>query len=274
MTRKMVNSDRGKARKPRLAVHKFSSCDGCQLALLNAGDELLQLSASAEFKHFAEMGTIDAEADVDIALVEGSISTPEDRERIQRIREHSRFLVTIGACATAGGIQALRNFANHDEWLSSIYPQPEYVSSLADVLPIRACVYVDLELWGCPVNGQQVLSAIGTLMSEALPSIPQESLCQECKRKQRVCVMVSQQKPCMGPVTRTGCGALCPEFGRDCYACFGPSEKPNTAALGHRFRDLGLSGDQIVKRFHFINNQAPDFLSIVKPEEDSGIKNA
>lgn len=274
MNREIDNNDRGKPRKPRLAVHKFSSCDGCQLAMLNAGDELLQLAATTEFTHFAELGAIDADADVDIALVEGSISTPEDRERIQAIREHCRFLVTIGACATAGGIQALRNFANHDEWLSSIYPQPEYISSLANVLPIRACVYVDLELWGCPVNGRQVLSAIGTLMADALPVEPQESLCMECKRKQVVCVMVSQQKPCMGPVTRTGCGALCPKFSRDCYACFGPSEKPNIAALSHRFQDLGLSDERIMQRFHFINNQAPDFLHLGEHDESSELKDA
>lgn len=247
-------------RRPRMAVHKFSSCDGCQLALLNAGDALLRLAERVELVHFAEAGPVDPEGAVDIAFVEGSVSTPEDRARIVRIRAHSRFLVTLGACATAGGIQALRNLADGDEWLASVYARPEFISSLDRVSPIRDHVHVDLELWGCPVSEHQVLTAIGSLLAGAPPAVPDESLCLECKRQHAVCVMVTRGAPCLGPVTRTGCGALCPRLGRDCYGCYGPAEHPNTQALGRRFAGLGLVDEAIARRFHFINSQAPDFL--------------
>ncbi|AOV16568.1 sulfhydrogenase subunit delta [Acidihalobacter aeolianus] len=246
--------------KPRVAVHKFSSCDGCQLALLNAGEALLALAERVDLVHFAEAGPMDPEAEVDIAFVEGSVSTPEDRSRIVRVRSNSRFLVTLGACATAGGIQALRNFADGDGWLGAVYASPEFVSSLAQVSPIREHVHVDLELWGCPVSGRQVVSAVGSLLAGAPPAVPDERLCLECKRQQAVCVMVTRGAPCMGPVTRTGCGALCPRFERDCYGCYGPAEHSNTQALGRRFAGLGLVDEAVVRRFHFINSQAPAFL--------------
>ncbi|MEX0957858.1 MAG: sulfhydrogenase subunit delta [Burkholderiales bacterium] len=246
--------------KPKVAVHKFSSCDGCQLAFLNLGEALLEVAELVEFVHFAEAGPVDPEAEVDIAFVEGSISTSEEQERIERVRANSRFLVTIGACATSGGIQALRNLHNAGQWVAGIYATPEYVSTLDRVTPVNGVVKVDLELWGCPVSGRQVLAALRALLSGVVPREEEDKVCMECKRRQAVCVMVTRNVPCMGPVTRTGCGAICPAFGRDCYACYGPSELPNTTALAHRLEGLGLVRDEVAARFLLINNAAPDFL--------------
>jgi coenzyme F420-reducing hydrogenase gamma subunit len=248
------------ASKPRIAVHKFSSCDGCQLAFLNLGEELLRLAELVEFAHFAEAGPVDPDAKVDVAFVEGSISTPEEQERIRRVRDNSRFLVTIGACATAGGIQALRNMHAAGQWVAGIYATPQYVSTLERVTPIAAQVKVDLELWGCPVSGRQLLQALRSLLFGVRPVEEEDKVCMECKRHLTVCVMVAKGLPCMGPVTRTGCGAICPSFGRDCYACYGPAENPNTPALTRRLAGLGLVPQAVAERFHFINNQAPAFL--------------
>lgn len=245
--------------RPRVAVHKFSSCDGCQLALLNLGEALLEVASRVEFVHFAEAGPVDPEAPVDVAFVEGSISTAEERERIEKVRANSRFLVTIGACATAGGIQALRNMNDAKRWIAGVYASPETISTLATVTPIAAAVNVDLELWGCPVSSRQVVGALTALLGGTLPAPEEDKVCMECKRRQTVCVMVTKGVPCMGPVTRTGCGAICPAFGRDCYACYGPAENPNTAALGRRLEGLGLTRDAVADRFHFINNSAPAF---------------
>ncbi len=246
--------------KPSIAVHKFSSCDGCQLAFLNAGEDLLTLAGLVDIRHFLEAGMADEEAEVDIAFVEGSISTPEEVERIHTVREKSRFLVTLGACATAGGLQALRNLdESNEDWKRAIYARPEFIRTLAHAEPIRAHVRVDFELWGCPVNGRQVLAAVRQLLFGVAPVDTRDKVCMECKRQQAVCVMVTQGMPCMGPVTRTGCGALCPRFGRDCYACFGPAENPNTAALARRLEGLGLPPADIARRFLFINSQAPVF---------------
>ena len=245
--------------KPKIAIHKFSSCDGCQLAFLNAGEDLLTLIQLVDLIHFAEAGPLDPDAKVDIAFIEGSIGTPQDIDRIQRIRANSAFLITIGACATAGGIQALRNYADADQWVSAIYAKPDYIQILATSTPIRDHVKVDLELWGCPVSMRQVLLVIRDLLFAVQPRIPQEKVCMECKRQQHVCVLVTGDQPCLGPVTQTGCGAICPRVGRDCYGCFGPAENANTQALGTRFAGLGLMPEAIAKRFQFINSSAKPF---------------
>lgn len=245
--------------KPRVAVHKFSSCDGCQLAFLNLGPQLLELGGLVDIVHFAEAGPVDPEAEVDIAFVEGSITTPEDEERIQRVRTSARYLVTIGACATAGGVQALRNARDGEGWMQAVYATPEYIDALATSTPIAHHVTVDFELWGCPVNSKQVLAAVNALMLGVTPRDDADKVCMECKRRQTVCVLVAHGTPCMGPVTRTGCGALCPSFGRDCYACYGPAESPNTRSLGRRFEGLGLMPEAVVRRFRGINNEAPAF---------------
>ncbi len=256
------------ATKPKLAVHKFASCDGCQLAFLNLGEDLLALAQLVDIVHFAEAGPVDPDAPADIAFVEGSVSTPEHLERIQRIRAHSRFLITIGACATAGGVQALRNLAKGSDWFAGVYAKPEYVASLETSTPIAAHVKVDLELWGCPVNGRQVLAAVRALLFGVSPVEEHDKLCLECKRRNTVCVLVAQGIPCLGPVTRTGCGALCPAFGRDCYGCYGPAENPNTDSLGRRFEGLGLLPEAVARRFLFINSAAPDFAAAGKHWKD------
>jgi coenzyme F420-reducing hydrogenase gamma subunit len=245
--------------RPRVAVHKFSSCDGCQLAFLNLGEALLEVAERVDFVHFAEAGPVDPDAPVDVAFVEGSISTPEEAERIRRVRSGAKFLVTIGACATSGGIQALRNLHRAGEWVAGVYASPEYVSALEHVTPVAAQVKVDLELWGCPVSGRQVLGALRALLFGVVPTADEDKVCLECKRRQTVCVMVTRGIPCMGPVTRTGCGALCPAFGRDCYACYGPAENPNAPALARRLEGLGLAPAEVAARFRFINSQAPAF---------------
>jgi coenzyme F420-reducing hydrogenase gamma subunit len=245
--------------KTTVAVHKFSSCDGCQLALLNLGETLLLLNQLIEIKHFAEAGPVDEEAKVDIAIVEGSISTSKDSERLQKIRDNSTYLITIGACATSGGIQALRNMASTNEWIADIYARPSLIDSLDNSTAIKDQVKVDLELWGCPINQQQILTAIRALLFGVLPKEENDKVCMECKRQQNVCVMVAKNEPCMGPVTRTGCGALCPRVGRDCYACYGPAENVNTQAMANRLQGLGLLDDEVAKRFLFINSAAEQF---------------
>ncbi|MGV6815902.1 MAG: NADH-quinone oxidoreductase subunit B family protein [Thiotrichales bacterium] len=246
--------------KPSVAVHKFSSCDGCQLAFLNAGKDLLTLSELVDIRHFLEAGLDEPEASVDIAFVEGSVSTAEEQERIQKVRANSKLLITIGACATSGGLQALRNLNDSEpDWREAIYAQPEYIHTLTHATAIREHVKVDFELWGCPVNSRQLLAAVRALLFGVPPIAESDKLCLECKRSQAVCVMVTRSEPCMGPVTRTGCGAICPRFGRDCYACYGPAENPNTEALSQRFEGLGLLPEDIARRFLFINSGAPAF---------------
>ncbi len=246
--------------KPRVSVHKFSSCDGCQLAFLNAGLQLVELSTLVEFVHFAEAGFLDEEGVVDIAFIEGSVSTPHELERLKAIRERSGYLITLGACATAGGLQALRNGVDAEAWIGSVYASPQHIHALATCTPIADHARVDFEIWGCPVNTRQVFSAVRSLLSGAAPVSEQDKVCIECKRQQHVCVLVAKGMPCMGPVTRTGCGSICTAVERDCYACYGPAETVNTASLAARFADtLNLAPERIGQKFLFINNGAPKF---------------
>jgi coenzyme F420-reducing hydrogenase gamma subunit len=245
--------------RPKLAVWKFSSCDGCQLSLLDCEDELLGLAEQIEIAYFLEASSATVEGPYDLSLVEGSVTTPEDAERIRQVRESSRFLVTIGACATAGGIQALRNFADVDEFVSAVYATPQFISTLDQSTPISAHVPVDFELRGCPINKMQMLEVIGAFCNRRKPAIAEHSVCIECKRAGIVCVMVAHGTPCLGPVTHAGCGAICPAYSRGCYGCYGPMETPNTGALADGWKQLGESEDDLLRAFRSFNGFSEEF---------------
>ncbi len=245
--------------RPRLAVWKFASCDGCQLSLLDCEDELLAVAGAVEIANFAEASSAVIAGPYDLSLVEGSVTTPEDARRIEEIRANSRKLVTIGACATAGGIQALRNFADVEEFRRIVYARPEYVRTLATSTAIREHVSVDFELRGCPINKSQLLEVLLAFLDERRPTVPSDSVCIECKRRGSVCVVVARGEPCLGPVTQAGCGAICPAFDRGCYGCFGPQDSPNTAAWSRRLGELGLSPEQTVRIYRTFNAGAKPF---------------
>jgi len=247
------------AQRPKLAVWKFASCDGCQLSVLDLEDELLIIAGAVEIAVFHEASRAVVEGPYDLSLVEGSITTAHDAERIQRIREQSRHLVTIGACATAGGIQALRNFADVGDFLKVVYASPEYISTLATSTPIAEHVKVDLELQGCPINKRQLLEVLSAFLIGRQPVVPGHSVCVECKSRGNVCVMVAHGTPCLGPVTHAGCGAICPAYNRGCYGCYGPMESPNTASLSHWFTSLGEAPDDIRRAYRTFNAYAEAF---------------
>jgi sulfhydrogenase subunit delta len=206
---------------PTLAVWKFASCDGCQLTLLNCEDELLAIAGAVQIASFTEASSEVLPGPYDISIVEGSITTPGDAARIREVREKSRFLITIGACATAGGVQALRNFG--DDLAPVVYASPQYIDSLRTSTPIAEHVPVDFELRGCPIDKRQLLEVLTAFLAGRRPNVRAHSVCVECKRAGRVCVMVAHGTPCLGPMTQAGCGALCPSVGRGCYGCFGPA---------------------------------------------------
>jgi sulfhydrogenase subunit delta len=253
-------------RKPKLAVWKFASCDGCQLSLLDLENELLALADAVEIADFREATSSVVAGPYDLSLVEGSITTPHDAERIHEIRRASQTLVTIGACATAGGIQALRNFADVDEFVRAVYASPQYISTLTTSTPISAHVPVEFELRGCPVDKRQLLEVVTALLVGRRPGIPTTSVCTECKLRGVVCVTVAHGTPCLGPVTQAGCGALCPTYDRGCFGCFGPKETPNTGALVPLLRHLGDSERDVERVFRTFNAAAEPFQRAVEVE--------
>jgi coenzyme F420-reducing hydrogenase gamma subunit len=252
--------------KPRVAVFKLTSCDGCQLQLLDAEEALLAIADAVDVVYFREATSHEDEGPYDVTLVEGSISTPDQLEEIREIRRRSRFLIAIGACATAGGIQALRNTVPEGEPARRVYPSPEVIRALPTSTALSEHVRVDLELPGCPIDRGQLLGALASLLAGAVPRLSTAPVCQECKRRGFVCVMVARGEPCLGPVTRTGCGALCPGVGRGCFGCFGPIGAPNTSSLGREFVDEGRTPEEVGRRFHLITGWAPGFRDAAEPE--------
>ncbi|WP_406835141.1 oxidoreductase [Streptomyces sp. AHU1] len=260
--------------RPTLAVWKFASCDGCQLTLLDCEDELLALADRVRIDHFLEMSPVEGSdgerarlegrGPYDLSLVEGSVTTTEDAERIQHIRRVSRYLVTIGACATAGGIQALRNFADVDEFLAAVYARPEYISTLETSTAISDHVTVDFELRGCPIDRRQLLEVITAHLAGRKPRIPGHSVCFECKRRGTTCITVAHGTPCLGPVTHAGCGAICPAYGRGCYGCFGPTVQPNLRSMVAELRRDGMSESDILRVFRTFNAASPEYAPVAE----------
>jgi len=246
-------------KKPKVAVFKFASCDGCQLSLLDAEDELLLVAGAVDIANFSGSQPPRPPGPYDIGLVEGSITTPHDVERVREIRKQCRVLIAIGACATAGGIQALRNWKDVKEFTRTVYASPEYISTLDRSMPVGSYIHVDFELRGCPINKHQLLEVLNAYLNKRKPTIPTSSVCMECKLRGTVCVMVAQRTPCLGPATQAGCGAICPTYDRGCYGCFGPMENPNTGALAEHFEELGESRQDIMLAFRGFNAYAEAF---------------
>jgi len=244
----------GKDQKVKLAVFKLSSCSGCQQQILDLGESLLALTNSVEIAYFLEASSKNSPGPYDVALIEGSISTPHEEELVKEIRKQARIVVAVGSCATYGGIQALRNWLNFSEIKKTVYPNPEWIESLEKSRPLSDYIQVDYSVSGCPANKLQLLSILKQILIGKRAYYRQESLCQECKRKGNICVIVARGQPCLGPIIKEGCGALCPSYGRGCYGCFGPMIDPKPENLAKRFEEIGIPRDEIALRFRNITS--------------------
>lgn len=253
--------------KPRLGVFKFSSCDGCQLSLLDCEDELLAVAGAIDIAYFPEATRKDDVGRYDIAFVEGSVTTPHEAELIHDIRARSTTLITLGACATSGGIQALKNGADTAAFIDAVYAHPEFISTLDTATPISDHVKVDFELRGCPISKKDLIELVAATVAGRKPQVVEYATCVECKLAGHVCVMVAEGKPCLGPVTHAGCGALCPGYDRGCYGCFGPKELPHTASLAARLAQNGAGKVEIKRLFSTFNTNAPAFREEAKAHE-------
>lgn len=245
--------------KPKVGIFKFSSCDGCQAIIL----DLPSFWKFCEVRYWLLGKTKRDLEEVDIAFVEGSISTKGEEDFIKEVREKSRVLVTIGACATSGGIQALRNFGRFEEF-RSVYPHPEFIETLGKSTAIKEHVNVDYEIFGCPINPAILENFIKAYLFNKRPMIPDYPLCMECKLRGNVCVMDAYGIPCLGPVVKSGCGAICPSFRRGCYGCFGPCKDPNISSLVSWFRNMGLSDEDIRLLFENENAYAEEFRKFLE----------
>lgn len=245
-------------KKPKLAVWKFASCDGCQLSLVDSTEGLSELAEALEISVFPEISSSSEMGPYDLSIVEGSISTEADRRLIQEVRRQSRYIITIGACATTGGIQALRNYRDSAECLRAIYADQSYIDSLSKALPISEEVSVDYSLRGCPVHPAQLSEVIAAFLKGRTPRISSSSVCIECKTRSTTCLLVADNIPCLGPITHAGCGAICPAFNRGCFGCYGSAETANISALSSKIIECGVSPEQLSRLLFSFN--PPDWF--------------
>lgn len=251
-------------RRPKLAVFKLASCDGCQLTLLDCEDELLAVAGAVRIAHFNEASSKKLAGPYDVVLVEGSVSTAHDAARIREIRANAKTLVTLGACATSGGVQALRNVRDLAEVRGAVYAMPEYIDSLATSTPVAAHVPVDVELRGCPIDKAQLLHVLADLLAGRTPRVSANPVCLACKLRGITCLVVAHGTPCLGPVTHGGCGALCPAHDRGCFGCFGPTPQPATSAVARIFLAHGAKPGEVARLFSGISAGAPAFAAEAK----------
>lgn len=253
--------------KPRLAILKLASCDGCQLQLLNLEDELLEIAGQMQICYFPEATSQIIDGPYDIAMIEGSVTTEHDLQRVRDIRRQSQMVITLGACANAGGIQALRNMADVEEYTRAIYAKPSYIHTLSQSTPVASHITVDFALSGCPISSRQLLEVIAALLIGRAPELPRHSVCIECKRNGTVCVLVARGMPCIGPVTQAGCGALCPSFNRGCFGCYGPMESANPDSLCQNLLARGIPRREVLGLLNGFTGWAEEFRSAAEKLE-------
>ncbi len=257
--------------KPRVAIFKLASCDGCQLQLLNLEDELLDLAGQVEICFFPEATSRNLDGPYDVAFIEGSVTTDHDLQWVREIRRKSSLLVTLGACANAGGIQALRNLADVEEYTRAVYANPSYIHTLSQSTPVAAHVTVDFAINGCPISRRQLLEVLTALLIGRAPELPRYSVCVECKRKGNVCVLVSRGIPCIGPITQAGCDALCPSFNRGCFGCYGPMESANPDSLCQSLIAGGVPRNEVLRLLNGFSGWAEEFRSAAEKLEKASV---
>jgi sulfhydrogenase subunit delta len=232
--------------KPKIGVFSFTSCEGCQLTILNLEDEILALLGHLDIVNFRE--AIDEKRDdYDVAFVEGSISRACEEEEIKEIRRHAKILVAIGACACLGGVNAIKNRHDLEETRRTVYGEGAKYFDTLPVRRVRDVVTVDYEMHGCPIDKKEFVRVAAALLMGRVPKAPTDAVCNECKAKANVCLF-DKGEFCLGPVTREGCGAICPTYGEGCAGCRGFVDHPNIDSMVEVLRSHGMSRQDISLR--------------------------
>ena len=214
--------------KPRIAFFDFACCEGCQLTVLQLEEILLELLDHVEVVAWREAMS-GASDDYDIAFCEGSIASPKDLNRIRRIRDTAKTVVSLGTCASIGCHNALRNAWSVEEVLELVYgDQSRHFESLR-AQPVAAVVSVDYHILGCPASLPEIKTVFKRILTGQPHPLPNDPVCVECKRNDNLCVL-EKGIMCLGPVTRCGCNAICTAYGDACQGCRGFVDQPNLMA--------------------------------------------
>ncbi|HDN79277.1 MAG: NADH:ubiquinone oxidoreductase [Chloroflexi bacterium] len=238
--------------KPRVAIFEFGCCEGCQLQIVNLEEKLLDLLDLVDVVVWREARSEHAEGPYDISFVEGSITRDEEMERLRWIRENSKILVALGACAHIGGINCLKNFMDQDEVRRYVYGDKADWFPSIPARPLSAVVPVDYAVPGCPIDKEEFLEVVKALALGKTPPIPNYPVCVECKMAENVCVF-NKGMVCLGPVTRAGCNARCPSNGNKCIGCRGLIDDPNVNSHKEVLAEHGLTVEDILGQFRLFD---------------------
>ena len=242
--------------KPKIAVFAFTSCEGCSLMILNLEDEMLDLLGKVELVNFRE--AIDERRDdFDIAIIDGAITMEHEVHELKEIRARAKVLIAMGACAVQGGLYYLKNY--HDPEFASKYVYGDKAGCFVSlpVRPVSHYVSVDYNLYGCPMDKREFVEVVRSLMLVKKPNIPNYPICNECRMAENVCVFDKGQY-CFGPISRAGCGAICPAHGRGCCGCRGLVDKPFVLSHRNILKERGMDVDEMLERFREFNGYWED----------------
>jgi coenzyme F420-reducing hydrogenase gamma subunit len=229
--------------KPKIAFFDFSSCEGCQLTVVDSLQDHPELLEVVEIVQFREAMTEKGE-DYLVAFVEGSCTRQSDEQRLKQIRQQAAIVVALGACAHLGGVNALKSLHPLEEVRRYVYGEKADWYETYDARPIDAVIPVDFAIPGCPIDRTEFINCVKALLLGKKPPIPDYPLCVECKLKENECLF-TRNKVCLGPVTRAGCGAICPTYGQSCEACRGFITNPNDSSMRNVLAEHGMSVEEI-----------------------------
>jgi sulfhydrogenase subunit delta len=234
--------------KPKVAIFSLTGCEGCSLAILELENELLDLLGAVEIVNFRE-GMTERNWNIDIGFVDGAVSTPRDVEEVKHFRESSKVLVAIGSCACFGGINTLKNYQEEADYRKYVYGDRAQWHPTIPAQGISSLVKVDYELPGCPMVREEFLAFVKCVLAGRTWKLPENSVCVECKKKGNLC-LYEEGVICLGPVTRAGCGAICPSFGSKCEGCRGLVGEEALRAAGVNLREqYDVSLDDVLADF-------------------------
>ncbi|HDN17729.1 MAG TPA: oxidoreductase [Candidatus Bathyarchaeota archaeon] len=231
--------------KPKIGVFKFTGCAGCQMAIIHLEERLLDIFGGVEIRYFKMATSRNPGGPYDISLIEGSVSTPEEIKEIKEIRKNSRYLVALGTCAVYGGVQAMRNPFKEIDVEKKVYEKPEYIMSL-ESKGIDEYVDVDGYIYGCPINVEEAVFLIKSLLLGFQPYYPEYSVCVECKMKGNECLLLKRGEKCIGPITRGGCDAICTTNKFPCQGCRGPLYGTNIDGLFQKLSKMGIDREEVI----------------------------
>ncbi len=237
---------------PKVGFFDFTCCEGCQLQVANLGENLLHILEAVDVVEFREVLSEKWPGQLDVAIVEGSITTPHDVERIKTIRERSRVLIAYGSCATIGGINGIKNNYNLDEIKGYVYQQDAKDFASIATRPVHAVVPVDYYVHGCPIYPPEFIKVLKSVLMGLPYDVPDHAVCVECKLNENVC-MYERGITCMGPVTRAGCNSWCLNNNNICYGCRGMVSNPNKNGALDVIKRYGIDLQRMANKMNMYN---------------------